>query len=86
MWILSGSSNTVLAHTSLKKKRITNRVDTFIVRQVETECYRYKPSTIPQLALNPSLLVFAVYQHAIKDDLSLFTTRRLLLGCIYLIF
>lgn len=29
---------------------------------------------LPQLALNPSLPVFAVYQHAIKDDLSLFTT------------
>lgn len=28
----------------------------------------------PQLTLNPSLPVFAVYQHAIKDDLSLFTT------------
>lgn len=76
-WILSGSS-TLFAHTSLK--RINKKVHIFRNGQVETECNRYDPS-LPSVDFE-SLSVFAVYQHAIKDDLSLFTTMACFGSCI----
>lgn len=72
-WMLSGSLTLCFAHTSLKEITKSGHVRD---RQVKTECKRYCMNHhLPELALNPSLPVFAVYQHAIKDDLSLFTTN-----------
>lgn len=63
--------NTVFAHTSLEM----TKSDRFSDRELQSVCARHCLNHhFPELALIPSLPVFAVYLHAIKDDLSLFTT------------